>query len=95
VTRTGGSAAGHIRLKVFGTTPPCANCRRTKHEARKAAERFPDQVKLVELDALGPEAEQYGLITTPLVVVGDEMVGRGRVVPAERLVSVLKNKLVA
>jgi hypothetical protein len=82
-----------LQIKVFGTTPPCANCKRAEMQAQKAAERFPGQVEVVKLDALGPEAEQYGLMTTPLVVVGDEVAGAGRVVPAAKLVSILENKL--
>ena len=82
-----------LQIKVFGTTPPCANCRRAEAQARKAAEQFPGQAEVVKLDALGPEAEQYGIMTTPLVVVGEEVVGTGRVVPADRLVPIIKQKL--
>ena len=82
-----------LQVKVFGTSPPCANCRRAKTEAQEAATRFPGQVEVVELDALGSEAEQYGLLTTPLVVVGDEVVGRGKVVRADRLVAIIQSKL--
>ena len=82
-----------IQIKVFGAAPPCANCKRAEAQAEKAAERFPDQVKVVKRDALGPEAEQYGLMTTPLVVVGEEVVGTGKVVPAGNLVSIIEEKL--
>ncbi len=82
-----------IQIKVFGTTPPCANCKRAEAQAQKAVERFPGQVEVVKLDALGPEAEVYGLMTTPLVVVGEEVVGTGKVVPAEKLVSIIRQKL--
>ena len=82
-----------VQIKVFGTVPPCANCKRAEEQARKAAERFPGQVEVVKLDALGPEAEQYGLMTTPMVVVGDEVVGAGKVVPAAKLVAILGSRL--
>jgi hypothetical protein len=82
-----------LRIKVFGTTPPCANCKRAEAQAQQAAARFPDQVEVIKLDALGPEAEQYGLMTTPLVVVGDEVVGAGRVVPADRLAAIVAQHL--
>ena len=59
-----------LQIKVFGATPPCANCKRAEAQAQQAAARFPGHVEVVKLDALGPEAEQYGLMTTPLVVVG-------------------------
>ncbi len=84
-----------LQIKVFGTTPPCANCKRAEAQARLAAERFPGRVEVVHLDALGPEAEAYGLVLTPMVVVGDEVVGSGKVVPAEKLVAVLAKKLEA
>jgi thiol-disulfide isomerase/thioredoxin len=82
-----------LHIKIFGTTPPCANCKRAEVQAEKAAERFPGQVEVVKLDALGPESEQYGLMTTPLVVVGEEVVGAGKVVPAGRLVSIIEKTL--
>jgi hypothetical protein len=82
-----------IEIKVFGTTPPCATCKRAEAQARKAAEQFPGQVNVTKLDALGPEAEAYGMMTTPLVVVGDEVVGAGKVVPSAKLVPVIEKKL--
>ena len=82
-----------LQIKVFGTTPPCANCKRAEVQAEKAAEQFPRQVEVVKLDAMGPEAEPYGLISTPLVVVGDEVVGRGKVVPAKQLAEIIKERL--
>jgi thiol-disulfide isomerase/thioredoxin len=82
-----------LQIKVFGTTPPCANCKRAEAQAEKAAERFPGQVEVVKLDALGPEAEQYGLVTTPMVIVGEEVVGTGKVMPAAKLVSIIEKKL--
>jgi thiol-disulfide isomerase/thioredoxin len=82
-----------LQIKVFGTTPPCANCKRAEREALKAAEQFPGQVEVVHLDALGPEAAQYGLMVTPVVVVGEEVAGTGKVVPAPRLVPIIEAQL--
>jgi hypothetical protein len=82
-----------LQIKVFGTTPPCANCKRAEREARKAADQFPGQVEVVHLDALGPEAQQYGLMVTPVVVVDEEVVATGRVMPAPRLVPLIEKAL--
>jgi len=76
-----------VTIKIFGTTPPCAKCKRAEREARKAAEKFPGQVDVQKLDALGPEAEAYGMIVTPTVVVNNEVVGSGKIIPADRLVA--------
>ncbi len=84
-----------VQIKVFGTTPPCSNCKRAEREALKAAEGFAGQVEVVKLDALGPEAEAYGILSTPLIVVDDEVVGRGRVVPAAQLIPAIEKHLQA
>jgi len=82
-----------LQIKVFGTTPPCANCKRAEREARKAAEKFPGQVEVVHLDALGPEAQRYGLMVTPMIVVGEAVVSTGKVVPAPRLIPIVEEAL--
>jgi thiol-disulfide isomerase/thioredoxin len=82
-----------IQIKVFGPTPSCANCKRAEKQALEAAERFPGRVEVVKLDALGPEAEAYGIMTTPLVVVGEKVVGSGKVVPAAKLIAVIEEQL--
>ena len=82
-----------LQIKVFGTTPPCANCKRAEREALKAAEEFPSQVEVIHLDALGPEAQQYGLMVTPVVVVGEEVVVTGKVLPSQKLVPIIRKHL--
>ena len=82
-----------LQIKVFGTTPPCANCKRAEREAQKAAEKFPGQVEVVHLDALGPEAQKYGLMVTPVIVVGEEVVATGRVLPASQLAPIIEKHL--
>jgi hypothetical protein len=74
-----------ITIKIFGTTPPCAKCTRAEREAQKAAGRFLGRVEVRKLDALGPEADAYGLLVTPTVVVNDVVVSSGRVMPARDL----------
>ena len=79
-----------LQIKVFGPTPPCANCKRAEAQAQKAADLFPGQVEVVKLDALGAEAEQFDLMITPLVVVGEKVIGAGKVVPAAKLISIIE-----
>lgn len=79
-----------LQIKVFGTTPPCANCMRAEREALKAAEKFSGRVEVIKMDALGAAAEAYGIMTTPLIMVGEEVVGRGKVVPAVKLTAIIQ-----
>jgi thiol-disulfide isomerase/thioredoxin len=82
-----------LQIIVFGPSPPCAKCKRAEREARKAAEAFAGQVEVVHLDALGPEAQAYGLMVTPVTVVGDEVVASGKVLPAPQLASIIERHL--
>ena len=82
-----------LQVKVFGPNPPCATCKRAEAQARKAAAQFPDQVEVLKLDAMGPEAEAYGMMMTPLVVIDDEVIGTGKVVPEKKLIEIIKIKL--
>lgn len=82
-----------LTIRVFGTTPPCANCKRAEREARKAAASFPGQVEVLHLDALGQEAQVYGLMVTPVVVVGDQVVATGRVLPAAKLIPIIQEQI--
>jgi thiol-disulfide isomerase/thioredoxin len=82
-----------ITIHVFGTTPPCVKCKRAESEANKAAESFPGQVEVVKFDALGPEADHYGLMATPTVVIDGEIVGLGKVVSAQEIIRYIHSKL--
>ena len=80
-----------VTITIVGSTPPCAKCKRAEQEAHKAAERFPGRVQVIKLDALSAQAEAYGLILTPTVVVNDRVVGSGRIVSADQLVTYIQN----
>ncbi|MBN1137845.1 MAG: thioredoxin family protein [Anaerolineae bacterium] len=82
-----------VQIKVFGTTPPCANCKRAEAQAQQAAAQFPGQVQVIKLDAMGPEADAYGIVSTPLIVVDGEVVGRGKVISANQLADIIRGKL--
>ena len=74
----------HI-IKVIGTTPPCAKCKRAEQEVRKLESKFPGQIRVLKVDAMHPEAEQYGVVVTPMVVIDDEVVARGKILTADQL----------
>jgi thiol-disulfide isomerase/thioredoxin len=82
-----------IVIRIFGTTPPCAKCKRAEQEALKAAARFPGQVEVRKLDALGLEAEPYGLMVTPTIVLDGKVIATGRVIPADQLAVELQKAL--
>ncbi|NLG28534.1 MAG: thioredoxin family protein [Chloroflexi bacterium] len=82
-----------VTIKVIGTTPPCAKCKRAEQEARKAAERWAGRVQIVKIDALSPEAQSFGIVMAPTVIVDGKIVGAGKVVPAAQLETLLEELL--
>jgi len=82
-----------ITIKIFGTTPPCANCIRTEKQARIAAENISEEIEVVKLDALSKEAEQYGILSTPLIVIDEEVISIGKVIPAAKIETFIREKI--
>jgi hypothetical protein len=82
-----------ITIEVFGTTPPCAKCKRAEQEAQKAAARFPGQVQVLKRDALGPEAERHGMMVTPTIVLNETVVANGKILSSEQLVPLIQKAL--
>ena len=82
-----------LQIKVFGPIPPCANCMRAEKQARKAAEQFGGRVQVVHLNAMGPDATHYGVMVTPTVVVGEQVVSSGKAMPADKLIPIIESAL--
>lgn len=82
-----------LTIKVIGPTPACVKCKRAEREAREAAKRFDGQVLVEKVDALSDEGQSYGLLGTPTVVLGDQVLASGKVLPAERLVAAIADAL--
>jgi hypothetical protein len=82
-----------IEVKVFGAEPPCAKCKQSEQEARKAAARFPGQVMVEKLSALSPEGVRYGFVVTPAVVVNGKVISQGRVPQEAELERVFRSEL--
>jgi thiol-disulfide isomerase/thioredoxin len=82
-----------ITILVIGTTPPCVKCKRAEQEASKAAALYPGQVEVRKIDALSAQAEAFGLIVTPAVAIGQQLVANGKIPNAEQLSAHIKRIL--
>lgn len=69
-----------IKVKVFGSTPPCAKCKEVEKRANKVAEKYPGQVEVTKLDAISEEGQKYNILFTPAVVVNEKLVASGEVI---------------
>ncbi len=82
-----------IKVKVFGSTPPCAKCKEVEKRARKVAERYSGRVEVAKLDAISEEGREYGVMFTPTVVINDKIVASGEVISEGELEKAIKNEL--
>jgi thiol-disulfide isomerase/thioredoxin len=82
-----------IKVKVFGSTPPCAKCKEVEKRATKVAERYPNQVEVAKFDAVSEEGRKYGVMFTPTVVINDKIVSSGQVISEGELENAIKEEL--
>lgn len=80
-----------VKIKIFGTTPPCARCKKTEGIAREVASRL-GSVEVEKFDVLSKEADKYGIMMSPTVVVMEKVAFVGKVPTEEELTKIiLKN----
>ncbi len=82
-----------IKVKVFGSTPPCAKCKEVEKRAIKVAEKYPGKIEVAKFDALSEEGDKYGIILTPTVVINDKVVAVGKVISEDDLEKSIKKEL--
>ena len=82
-----------IKVKVFGSTPPCAKCKEVEKRAIKVAERYSNLVEVAKYDAVSEEGRKHGVMFTPTVVINDKTVVSGQVVSEGELEKAIKDEL--
>jgi DNA-binding transcriptional MerR regulator len=80
-------------IKEFGVVFPCLKCIQAERIARRLAERHPGRVVVRKYDVLSPEADRYGVMMTPTVIVNGEVVASGKGLAANRLEQLLERHL--
>ncbi len=82
-----------IKVKIFGSTPPCAKCKEVEKRAIKVAEKYPGKIEVAKFDALAEEGDKYGIMLTPTVVINDTVVSVGKVISEEELEKSIKKEM--
>ena len=82
-----------IRIKIFGSTPPCAKYKEVERRANNVAKKYPGKVEVAKFDALSEEGDKYGVMLTPTVVVNDKVVAVGKVIPEDEIDKAIKKEL--
>mgnify|MGYP006282314699 CR=1 FL=1 len=82
-----------VKVKVFGTIPPCAKCKEMEKRAQNVAARFSGDVEVTKFDALSEEGDRYGIMSTPTVVVNDKVVAIGKLITEDELEKIIKKEM--
>jgi len=84
-----------IKVKVFGSTPPCAKCKEVEKRANRVASKYPGQVEVYKLDAISEEGQKYNVFFTPTVVIEDKVVSAGEVISEGELEKAIQREMEA
>ncbi len=68
-----------VEVKIFGPIPGCAKCKATEDVAKLAAQEYGDKVVVKKYDIMSKEADEYGIMMSPALVVEDIVVSAGKV----------------
>jgi len=81
------------KIIVFGGSPPCAKCKNVEKVFNEAVKEMGLDAQVVHLSALSGEADKYGIMLTPSVVINEKVVVKGRVPSKEDVKKILQEEL--
>jgi hypothetical protein len=84
-----------IKVKVFGTSPPCAKCMESEKRAKTVAERFNGRVEVEKFDALSKEGDKYSVMLTPTIVINDSVISVGKLLTEAEIEKAIRKKIEA
>ena len=73
----------NVKVEVIGVNPPCARCKKTEENARKAASKLSEEgveVEVAKLDITAKETiAKYGVLTSPAIAINGVVKVMGKV----------------
>ena len=81
-----------IKIKIFGSTPPCARCKELERRAKNTAGKYPDRIEVTKLDAFSVEGDKYGIMLTPTMVINDKVISAGKLISEEEIEKAIKKE---
>ena len=82
-----------IKIKIFGSTPPCAGCKELERRTMNIAEKYPDQIEVTKFDAFSVEGDKYGIMLTPTMVINDKVTSAGKPISEAEIEKAIKKEL--
>ena len=82
-----------IKIKIFGSTPPCVKCKELERRATNVAGKYPGQVEVTKFDVFSREGDKYGIMLTPAMVINDKIISSGKLLTEEEIEKAVKREL--
>ena len=82
-----------IKIKIFGSTPPCASCKELERRAVNVAGKYSDQIEVTKFDAFSVEGDNYGIMLTPAMVINDKVISAGKLISEEEIEKAIKKEM--
>lgn len=84
--------AGKVEILIIESVEPCEQCRRAEGIANELARKY-DGVSVRIINVLDEEADRYGVVMTPTIVVNGVIISVRRAPDPERLERLVRQKL--
>ena len=82
-----------VTIDIVVSPTKCKKCDECRAMAEDMAQRYPGQVQVNIIPANTPEADRYGVVLPPTVVVGDFIVAAGNVPRQKAFESIVKSEM--
>lgn len=82
-----------IQVSVIKSPSKCFTCDETEQIVSEIAGIYGDRVKFEVLVNGTPEVKRFGLITTPVVAIGNKIYSMGKPVIKEKVINWIKKEL--
>ncbi len=79
----------NVQILIIESVEPCDECKRAEEISYALAERYPDVLVRV-ITVLDPEADRYGVVMTPTIVVNGVIISVRRAPDPQRLEALIE-----
>ncbi|HAE39809.1 MAG TPA: hypothetical protein DCG57_14440 [Candidatus Riflebacteria bacterium] len=84
-----------LRVTVIKSPSKCNTCSETELIVNEIAQNYKDKVEFKVLTNGTPEVKEFGLVTTPVVALGNKIYSMGKPVIKEKVEGWIKKELAA
>ncbi len=84
-----------IQVTVIKSQSKCNTCGETERIVGEIAREFGEEVEFSVIVNGTPEAQKFGVVTTPVVAIGKKIYSMGKPVIKEKVINWLKKELAA